>query len=99
MNTPPTLFPAYLYRPSPSPARLRSATPSSTRTRAKTKVVLEWDYIMLCGYMKIFDLLVGLWLWIGLGWAWSDDRDYSERHSIKMLLVSITTVQTLTDVW
>ncbi|CAM9393900.1 unnamed protein product [Ectocarpus fasciculatus] len=63
------------------------------------KVVLEWDYIMLCGYVKIFDLLVGLWLWIGLGWSWSEDRDYSERHSIRMLLVAITTVQTLTDVW
>ncbi|CAM9599390.1 unnamed protein product [Ectocarpus sp. 6 AP-2014] len=63
------------------------------------KVVLEWDYIMLCGYVKIFDLLVGLWLWVGLGWSWSEDRDYSERHSIRMLLVAITTVQTLTDVW
>lgn len=63
------------------------------------KVVLEWDYIMLCAYVKIFDLLVGLWLWIGLGWSWSEDRDYSERHSIRMLLVAVTTVQTLTDVW
>ncbi|CBN76936.1 hypothetical protein Esi_0024_0069 [Ectocarpus siliculosus] len=63
------------------------------------KVVLEWDYIMLCGYVKIFDILVGLWLWVGLGWSWSEDRDYSERHSIRMLLVAITTVQTLTDVW
>eukprot|EP00903_Cladosiphon_okamuranus_P016208 g14956.t1 len=63
------------------------------------KVVLEWDYIMLCAYVKFFDLLVGLWLWIGLGWSWSEDRDYSERHSIRMLLVAVTTVQTLTDVW
>eukprot|EP00752_Nemacystus_decipiens_P009234 g8248.t1 len=63
------------------------------------KVVLEWDYIMLCAYVKIFDLLVGLWLWVGLGWSWSEDRDYSERHSIRMLLVAVTTVQTLTDVW
>ncbi|CAM9199784.1 unnamed protein product [Scytosiphon promiscuus] len=63
------------------------------------KVVLEWDYIMMCGYVKIFDLMLGLWLWIGLGWAWNEDRDYSERHNIRMLLVAITTVQTLTDVW
>ena len=72
-----------------------------THGRAHTleKVVLEWDYIMLCAYVKIFDLLVGLWLWIGLGWSWSEDRDYSERHGIRMLLVAVTTVQTLTDVW
>ncbi|CAM9718842.1 unnamed protein product, partial [Sphacelaria rigidula] len=63
------------------------------------KVILEWDYIMLCAYIKIFDLLVGFWLWVGLGWAWSEDRDYSERHSIRMLLLAITTVQTLTDIW
>lgn len=68
-------------------------------TRTLEKVVLEWDYIMLCAYVKIFDLLVGLWLWIGLGWSWSEDRDYSERHGIRMLLVAVTTVQTLTDVW
>lgn len=66
---------------------------------SREKVILEWDYIMLCAYVKMFDLLVGLWLWIGLGWSWSDDRDYSERHNVRMLLVAVTTVQTLTDVW
>jgi len=54
---------------------------------------------MLCAYIKMFDLLVGLWLWIGLGWSWSEDRDYSERHNVRMLLAAVTTVQTLTDVW
>ncbi|CAN0018639.1 unnamed protein product, partial [Laminaria digitata] len=63
------------------------------------KVILEWDYILLCGKIKIFDLIVGLWLWIGLGWSWSEDRDYSERYSIRALLIAVTTVQTLTDVW
>eukprot|EP00904_Undaria_pinnatifida_P007356 jgi/Undpi1/3750/HiC_scaffold_16.g07119.m1 len=63
------------------------------------KVILEWDYILLCAKIKIFDLVVGLWLWIGLGWSWSEDRDYSERYSIRVLLIAVTTVQTLTDVW
>lgn len=66
---------------------------------ASHQVILEWDYITLCSYIKAFDLLVGVWLWAGLGWSWDGGLDYAERQSIQVLLVSITTVQTLTDIW
>ncbi|CAM9684675.1 unnamed protein product [Discosporangium mesarthrocarpum] len=62
-------------------------------------VILEWEYIMMCCWVKIFDLVIGVWFWTGLGWSFSEDHDYSERRNIRLFLIAIATVETLTDIW
>ncbi|KAG5178965.1 hypothetical protein JKP88DRAFT_247768 [Tribonema minus] len=63
------------------------------------KVVLDWEYVMLCVKLKLLDLLFGVWVWAGIGWSFSPEREYSERWNVKTMLSWIVFVQFMTDIW
>ncbi|CAM9141602.1 unnamed protein product [Chrysoparadoxa australica] len=66
---------------------------------AYPKVLLEWDYILWCSYLKLFDLCIGLWVWVALGWSWDPVREFSERWNVQVLLTVVTCIMFVTDIW
>lgn len=63
------------------------------------KIILEWDYIMGCCWVKVVDMCLGVWVWCAIAWSWDPSLEFHDRWNVRMLLAFVTVTQFFTDIW